>query len=83
LCEEWQWRFAERLQGPQSTAAIKSNRAERVGFCKTLERAAPQAAAAPQRARVWITASPGSDEPFRIGFGKAFDLTQPEAQGLP
>ena len=65
------------------SAAVEPDRAERVGFGKALERAAPEAAAPPQRLRIRITVSPGLDEPLRIGLGKPFYLAQPETQRPP
>src|SRR5689334_17428153 len=78
--EERQWRLAERLQRPQRAAAVEPDRAERIGFGKARERAASKATAPPQRTRVWITASPGRDEPLRIGLGESLYLAQPETQ---
>jgi hypothetical protein len=40
MCEEWERRFAERLQGPQCAAAVEPDRAECIGFGKALERRA-------------------------------------------
>ncbi len=78
--EERERRVAERLQGPQCAATVEPDRAERIGFGKALERAAPEAAAPPQRLRIWISVLPGGDEPLRIGLGKPFYLAQPETQ---
>jgi hypothetical protein len=47
LREEGQRRVAERLQGPQCSAAVEPDRAECIGFGKALKRRAPEAAAPP------------------------------------